>query len=176
MRDECEHGVLRRSCTVCEKVEPALLVAQERAARAEEQRDKLANGAIEALVKTGGAAPSSALTGPHILMMLDDLAEYTNELAARCDQLREALNDLLNDCINFDGGKLTDCIMAEASKALSRTPAASLAHIRAEVIESLQFPVFLRKMWTGNELQEWLKNAADVARQSASQADGDNNG
>ncbi len=36
-------------------------------------------------------------------------------------RLRDALNDLLNDCINFDGGKLTDCIMEQASKVLKET-------------------------------------------------------
>ncbi len=39
----------------------------------------------------------------------------------RIRYLEARLNDLLNDCINFDGGKLTDCIMEEASKALKAT-------------------------------------------------------
>ena len=34
------------------------------------------------------------------------------------DELKRSLNDLLNDCINFDGGKLTDCIMKQASDTL----------------------------------------------------------
>lgn len=34
------------------------------------------------------------------------------------DNLVETLNDLLNDCINFDGGKLSDCYMKQASDLL----------------------------------------------------------
>jgi len=45
---------------------------------------------------------------PHILIQAAD----------RIDELKTALNDLLNDCINFDGAKLTDCIMVQASNAL----------------------------------------------------------
>lgn len=40
------------------------------------------------------------------------------QAADRIDELEKALGDLLNDCINFDGGKLTDCIMERASKVL----------------------------------------------------------
>ena len=40
------------------------------------------------------------------------------QAAERLEVVRNALNDLLNDCINFDGGKLTDCIMESASRAL----------------------------------------------------------
>ena len=36
----------------------------------------------------------------------------------RIRNLEARLNDLLNDCINFDGGKLTDVFMENASKAL----------------------------------------------------------
>ena len=37
------------------------------------------------------------------------------------EMLRNALNDLLNDCINFDGGKLTDIYMKQASDILKLT-------------------------------------------------------
>ena len=37
---------------------------------------------------------------------------------ARIAVLKNALNELLNDCINFDGGKLTDRIMQQASEVL----------------------------------------------------------
>ena len=40
------------------------------------------------------------------------------QAADRIELLENALNDLLNDCINFDGGKLTDCILEQASKIL----------------------------------------------------------
>jgi hypothetical protein len=40
------------------------------------------------------------------------------EAATRIEMLKNALNDLLNDCINFDGGKLTDCKMQQARDTL----------------------------------------------------------
>lgn len=39
--------------------------------------------------------------------------------SAVIEKLREALYDQLNDCINFDGGKLTDCIMEASTKTLA---------------------------------------------------------
>lgn len=39
-------------------------------------------------------------------------------LEAENARLRHALNDLLNDCINFDGGKLSDCKMKQAAEVL----------------------------------------------------------
>jgi hypothetical protein len=51
----------------------------------------------------------------------------TAELAIECSRLRalnteliEALNDLLNDCINFDGGKLTEVFQIKASAVLAK--------------------------------------------------------
>jgi len=34
------------------------------------------------------------------------------------EELKRSLNDLLTDCINFDGGKLTDIFMEQASNTL----------------------------------------------------------
>lgn len=39
-------------------------------------------------------------------------------LRKRVKELEAALNDQLNDCINFDGGKLTDAIMAKSAAIL----------------------------------------------------------
>ena len=50
---------------------------------------------------------------PHIL----------TQSADRIDELKTALNDLLNDCINFDDdGKLTDSIQKQACIALHISP------------------------------------------------------
>lgn len=35
----------------------------------------------------------------------------------------------------------------------------------ADVIDQLQFPTVLRKMWSGSEVQQWLKDEADRMRQ-----------
>ena len=36
----------------------------------------------------------------------------------KANDIKEALNDLLNDCINFNGSKLSDCYLKQASDAL----------------------------------------------------------
>lgn len=44
----------------------------------------------------------------------------------RIEFLEEALNNLLNDCINFDGGKLTDVFMEDASRVLKLSKCTSI--------------------------------------------------
>jgi len=56
------------------------------------------------------------------------------ELQAQVEVLRQALWDQLNDCINFDGGKLTDCIMENSTTVLQATPAACLAQVKADAV------------------------------------------
>ena len=43
---------------------------------------------------------------------------YLTQAADRIQVLEDTLNNLLNDCIDFYGGKLTDPIMEDARKAL----------------------------------------------------------
>lgn len=57
------------------------------------------------------------------------------ELKAQVERLREALNDLLNDCINFDEGPLTQSIQAHCVGVLKETPIQSLNEIKAQAIE-----------------------------------------
>ena len=57
-------------------------------------------------------------------MTLDGYRELEAKVAAlEADNklLRNALFDQLNDCINFDGGKLTTCIMQASTAALAAT-------------------------------------------------------
>lgn len=51
---------------------------------------------------------------------LDKMQRYSQymEASRRIEDLERGLNDLLNDCINFDGGKLTDSVMRQASDLL----------------------------------------------------------
>lgn len=51
-------------------------------------------------------------------LLLEHFQSETFIARGRARELEVALNNLLNDCINFDGGKLTDVIMAEASRVL----------------------------------------------------------
>jgi hypothetical protein len=48
----------------------------------------------------------------------DDTPCLMQEAADKIAELEAALRDLLNDCINFDGGKLTDFYMERATAAL----------------------------------------------------------
>lgn len=52
------------------------------------------------------------------------IAELRQQLAAAQGQvtmLRDALWNQLNDCINFNGGRLTTCIMEASTEALAST-------------------------------------------------------
>jgi len=55
-----------------------------------------------------GQEARGGVSGSHML----------TQAANRIEALEQALNDLLNDCINFDGGKLTDLILKQASETL----------------------------------------------------------
>lgn len=50
----------------------------------------------------------------------DGFAEHDTRLIAAAPELLEALDDLLNDCINFDGGKLTDHFLIKATHAIAK--------------------------------------------------------
>jgi hypothetical protein len=50
----------------------------------------------------------------------DPMTAEIEALKARVADLEEGLFDQLNDCINFDGGKLTDCIMQQSSALLQK--------------------------------------------------------
>lgn len=47
------------------------------------------------------------------------LEDRTAELEAALREARSALDTQLNDCINFDGGKLTTCIMEASTKTIA---------------------------------------------------------
>jgi len=51
-------------------------------------------------------------------VVVSEILSLVDELIQERDELKESLRDLLNDCINFDGAKLTDIIIEEASKTL----------------------------------------------------------
>ncbi len=50
---------------------------------------------------------------------------------------------------------------------LEESPTTPLARRDAEVIGSLSFPTMLRKMWSGGEVQQWLKEQAAEKRRQA---------
>jgi hypothetical protein len=50
---------------------------------------------------------------------VDALYHRAEKAEADSKRFREALYQLLNDCINFDGGKLSDCKMRQATEVLN---------------------------------------------------------
>lgn len=70
------------------------------------------------LVESLRARADDTIRGDHSLFVLS--ADRIAALEADKNSLEITLRDLLNDCINFDGGKLTDSIMAEAALVLKR--------------------------------------------------------
>jgi len=49
-------------------------------------------------------------------------------------------------------------------RVASEEPARLLAELRASTVGDLRFPVMLRKMWSGGEVQAWLSEQADRLR------------
>lgn len=70
------------------------------------------------LIESLKARADNTIRGDHSLFVLS--ADRIAALEADKELLEVTLNSLLNDCINFDGGKLTDCIIAEAALVLKR--------------------------------------------------------
>jgi hypothetical protein len=94
-----------------------------------------------------------------------------NELAAANLALAAALNDAIieyQDTLSYKSEYLIKKhvdweTLAELKNILEihQTEGADiLKEIQAQTIEDLRFPVELRKMWSGTEIQEWLKDQA----------------
>lgn len=52
----------------------------------------------------------------------------------------------------------------ELEDQLAMIGSVDVNEVAASAVESLNFPVYLRKMWSGDEVQEWLKNQACAIR------------
>lgn len=61
--------------------------------------------------------------------------------------------------------------IALARKHLESEPVDALAEHDALVIENLKFPTMLRRMWSGGEVQAWLKEEANLLRQKVQEAE-----
>jgi len=106
---------------------------------------------------------------------------YSKQLQAELDAanahvaaLHHALNDQVNDCINFDGSMLTVAVMERSTKVLVRTPPQSLADIQAEAIHDLRqqgFEFSVEFRFT----DKWAISTTDID-DYANKLIGDNNG
>lgn len=90
--------------------------------------------------------------------MADEVQSRINELEAEnalLKQERDQLKAVLHDVNTTD----------------YRFSVEQLAEHDAQVIENLKFPTMLRRMWSGGEVQAWLKEEANLLRQKAQEAE-----
>lgn len=83
-----------------------------------------------------------------------------NAIAAHVQLLSEA-GTVLTDPHDLD----SPAVM-RWDKLLEQAPEANLAEHNAQVISNLKFPTMLRKMWSGGEVQDWLNDMAEKAKES----------
>lgn len=77
------------------------------------QRDLLAEAIREAVVKAGIARADADLTGPHLLMMVNDLAEAARSVALPSfPELTEAQQDDIKEAVATELGDAMDCSKA----------------------------------------------------------------
>lgn len=75
---------------------------------------------------------------------------------------------LIRDCVESENEFKTDWD-TQAANWLFTVNTDTTSH-DAKVIESLRFPAALRKMWSGGEVQQWLKQQADLIREQTEEA------
>ncbi|WP_165856773.1 hypothetical protein [Marinobacter sp. JSM 1782161] len=81
-----------------------------------------------------------------------DATKYVREdvyqaLESHLVAMREALNDQLNDCINFDGWKLTNSIMRSSREALDSTQLTAdraVAEIKLSLLRAIQIEIGIK--------------------------------
>jgi hypothetical protein len=95
--------------------------------------------------------------------MHDNVSDI-KKLQALVEMLREQLSDVASStrcgCLHKSCNRCERD--KENEKLLSMTSSDAYILMEAETIKSLQFPVMLRKMWSGGEVQHWLEERADL--------------
>lgn len=77
------------------------------------------------------------------------ITEYQDAIAYKSEYLVEKHKDLE-----------TVAELREISDSHKLAGKEVLKHLQADAIEDLKFPTELRKMWSGSEVQQWLKEQA----------------
>lgn len=96
-------------------------------------------------------------------LTVDALESQVNKLQQENERLKAALNRFLE--LDAHDPDLVDnlwCLQQEESPH-----DASLLEHNARLIEQMRFPTMLRKMWSGQEVQNWLQEQADEQRRKA---------
>ena len=97
--------------------------------------------------------------------------EAVDAIKAQVEQLRNAAQafsfSFAHDDEAKDIAESTLCRFADLQDCIAKTPAQCLVEVKAQAVEALKFPTMFRKMWSGGEVQEWIKEEAKLIRQSA---------
>lgn len=104
-----------------------------------------------------------------------ELDEKAKELAARCERLRESVNDLLG-AVELDSEvDPYHPLVLDAREAMNETPAASLSIVRADAVMDALYDC--QSIFNGEPMchNEELVKYANAIRQSASKSGGSNN-
>lgn len=94
------------------------------------------------------------------------MQEKVKHLEAQIALLHEMLADVASDIrcgCNHPACKSCERDR-ECQQVLSTTASDAALLLVADAIERLRFPVQLRKMWSGGEVQNWLSERADIVR------------
>lgn len=81
------------------------------------------------------------------------ITEYQDAIAYKSDYLVEKHKDIE-----------TIAELREISNSHKLAGREVLKHLQADAVDNLKFPVELRKMWNGGEVQKWLKEQASQKR------------
>lgn len=76
----------------------------------------------------------------------DSRDRVKNEL----DEVKSVLCSILSS-VDMDINKISFCNTSEIIDNIEK-------HHRKKILSELKFPVFLRKMWSGGEVQKWIDN------------------
>lgn len=104
---------------------------------------------------------------------IDQLQRQNDELKAGLAKLVELITDAYRSYTDHEGddvGAFRNIVSAVShivDYELEGISTQSLQHIEVAGIERLKFPTMLRKMWSGGEVQEWLKEQAEQLRQQS---------
>lgn len=94
----------------------------------------------------------------------DEITARNLALIATLDEALNELEDALQYKFEYLVKKHNDLEtleeLRETLNELKKDGPEMLKHIQADAIEELYFPALLRKMWSGHEIQEWLKEQA----------------
>jgi hypothetical protein len=114
MKDEA--GEVADSRGTDDELVNAVMVAHLKTLAMREQRDMLGHAIGAAAIKAGIIGEGSELTGPHLLMLCENLADMAIRRAANVsDQLRRAAGEVLD---LFDSGHTNNEIMRLAMEDL----------------------------------------------------------